>query len=32
VGSLKAVAMRELDSALAISLGLEDAEPTGFSS
>jgi mRNA interferase MazF len=30
VGSLKAVAVRELDTALAISLGLDDAEPAGF--
>jgi len=31
VGSVKATALRELDTALAVALGLEDLEPPGFS-
>ena len=32
VGSLKAITLRELDVALAVSLGLEDNEPISFGS
>jgi mRNA interferase MazF len=32
VGSLKAITLRELDVALAVSLGLEDIDPAGFGS